>query len=143
MDNERARALRKRKTGAETKLWWHLRGLKARGFKFRQRAPIDQFIVDFVCLSHRLIVEVDGATLGGCEEREHDTRREAYLVAQGFRVLRVWNGDVYDNIEGVMDGIVHAFECGKEECDATPRPFQHHPRPLPVKGKGEVTVPMT
>jgi very-short-patch-repair endonuclease len=110
MANERARALRKRKTSAEIKLWWHLRGLKPRGWKFRQQAPIDHYIVDFVCLSHRLIIEVDGATHRTTDERANDARRESYLRDQGFVVLRVGNRDVYENMEGVMDTIVHALE---------------------------------
>src|SRR3954465_973228 len=60
MANEIARALRKRMTPQEVKLWVHLRSWRTRGFHFRRQAPRDDFIVDFVCLKHRLIVEVDG-----------------------------------------------------------------------------------
>ncbi len=106
MADERARWLRRNRTTAERKLWYHLRALKAEGHKFRQQAPIDGYIVDFVCLSARLIVEVDGATHSTEEEIARDNARDTYLRAQRFRVLRVTNGDVASNIEGVMDGIV-------------------------------------
>jgi very-short-patch-repair endonuclease len=68
MANEFARDLRKNRTTAERELWSRLRELKHMGFKFRQQAPIDRFIVDFVCFAHRLIIEVDGATHGTDEE---------------------------------------------------------------------------
>jgi very-short-patch-repair endonuclease len=110
MANERARALRKSKTSAEVKLWRELRALKPRGYKFRQQAPVDRYIVDFLCLSHRLVIEVDGATHGTQEEIAQDRRREAFLRAQGFFVLRFWNSAVYENTEGVMDMIVATLE---------------------------------
>ncbi len=125
MANERARSLRKNRTSAETRLWWQLRMLKAQGWKFRQQAPIDHFIVDFVCLSQRLLVEVDGGTHCSPEERARDARRERYLRDQGFRVMRFWNSDVFDNIERVMDHIVATLE------DGTPPP-----PPPPRKGEG-------
>jgi ring-1,2-phenylacetyl-CoA epoxidase subunit PaaD len=109
MANERARSLRRNRTSAERRLWWKLRGLKAAGFKFRQQVPIDHFIVDFACLSNRLVVEVDGGTHSTDEEIARDKRREQYLRDQGFRVLRVWNSEVRENIEGVMDTIVDAL----------------------------------
>ena len=106
MANERARHLRRNRTDAERRLWRELRGLKQAGFKFRQQVPIDPFIVDFACLSRRLIVEVDGGTHGTDAEIAHDERRNRYLEDRGFRVLRVWNSEVRENIEGVMDIIV-------------------------------------
>ncbi len=121
MANERARALRRNRTSAERKLWWQLRALKPLDFKFRQQAPIDRTVVDFVCLAERLIIEVDGATHGTPEEQAADERRAAYLSGQGFRVLRVGNGDVYDNIEGVMDFIVQALET-RSQITPTPDP---------------------
>ena len=107
MPNERARSLRKSRTSAERRLWWKLRGLKEAGFKFRQQVPIDHLIVDFACLSNRLVVEVDGGTHSTDEAA--DVRRERYLLDQGFRVVRVWNSEVSSSIEGVMDKIVDAL----------------------------------
>jgi very-short-patch-repair endonuclease len=109
MANERARQLRSNRTEAERQLWRQLRELKLAGFKFRQQVPIDYFIVDFACLSERLIVEVDGGTHSTDAELERDARRERYLQEQGFRVLRFWNSDVMQNMEGVMDTIVAAL----------------------------------
>ena len=109
MANERARYLRRSRTNAERRLWRELRELKRTGFKFRQQVPIDHFIVDFLCLSQRLIIEVDGGTHGTDGEIAGDRRRERYLRDQGFRILRVWNSQVRENIEGVMDTIVAAL----------------------------------
>jgi very-short-patch-repair endonuclease len=78
------------------------------GFKFRQQVRIDRFIVA-ACLSNRLVVEVDGGTHGTDDEVARDARRQRYLQAQGFRIVRVWNSEVRENIEGVMDTIVGAL----------------------------------
>jgi len=110
MANEKARELRKSRTAVERRLWWKLRGLRPAGFKFRQQVPIDRYIVDFACLSKRLIVEVDGGTHSTNAEVARDKRREQCLRDQGFRILRVWNSDVRENIDGVMDTIVDALE---------------------------------
>ena len=110
MANEYARYLRKNKTSAERRLWRELRPLKQVGFKFRQQVPIDRFIVDFACLSQRLIIEVDGGTHSSEAELRKDAVRERYLRDQGFRVLRFWNADVRENMQGVMDTVVAALE---------------------------------
>jgi ring-1,2-phenylacetyl-CoA epoxidase subunit PaaD len=109
MANERARELRRNRTAAERRLWRKLRELKQAGFKFRQQVPIDHFIVDFACLSQRLIVEVDGGTHSTDEEVGQDARRQRYLEEEGFQLLRFWNSDVRENIDGVMDMIVDAL----------------------------------
>jgi len=101
--------LRRNRTEAERRLWWRLRELKHAGFKFRQQVPIDHFIVDFACLSQRLIAEVDGGTHSTDREVARDVRRERYLKDQGFRIVRVWNSNVGQNLEGVMDTIVAAL----------------------------------
>jgi ring-1,2-phenylacetyl-CoA epoxidase subunit PaaD len=106
MANERARELRRDGTTAKRRLWYTLRQLKPLGFKFRQQVPIDHYIADFACLSQRLIIEVDGGTHGTDEELARDASREQYLRDQGFRVVRFWNSEVRENIEGVMDRIV-------------------------------------
>lgn len=131
--DERARALRRNRTPAERKLWWRLRELKAHGFKFRQQSPIDAYVVDFVCLSHRLIVEVDGGTRSTPGEQAADQRRQRYLERQGFRVLRVTNTEVFEAIDGVMDVIIHHLETG-----SSPTESGSSPTPIPSpQGGGE------
>ena|SRR6185436_8337702 len=109
MANERPRQLRRDRTEAERRPLATGVELKQVGFKFRQQVPVDHFIVDFACLAERLIVEVDGGTHSTEQEAAKDKRRELYLKDQGFRVLRVWNSDVRQNLDGVMDMIVAAL----------------------------------
>jgi very-short-patch-repair endonuclease len=95
----RARGLRLRMTDAERKLWFALRDRRFAGFKFRRQVPIGRFIVDFVCFEQRLVVEVDG---GQHADSVADQRRDRWLAANGFRVMRFWNNEVRSNLEGVM-----------------------------------------
>jgi very-short-patch-repair endonuclease len=99
--------------------------MKRAGFKFRQQVPIDQFIVDFACLSKRLIVEVDGGTHSTCEELRRDAKRESYLRSQGFQIVRFWNFDLMPNIEGMTDTIVAAL--GTPTPDPSPRRVEDTP----------------
>ena len=102
----RARSLRKSETGAEIKLWGYLRGRRLADFKFRRQVPIPPYIADFECLSHGLVVEVDGATHGDQHEVLYDERRTAYLKTKGFTVYRVISLDVFNHITEVLDGIL-------------------------------------
>ena len=102
----RARSLRKAETEAERKLWGYLRGKRLQDYKFRRQFPVPPYIVDFVCLSHQFVVEVDGATHGDAREIEYDGKRTDFLRVQGFEVYRVNNADVYENISNVLDGIL-------------------------------------
>ena len=68
------------------------------------------YIADFLCLSHWLIVEIDGATHGSKQEVEYDKRRTAFLKSKGFNVLRFWNDDVYHSIDAVLDAILFALQ---------------------------------
>ena len=120
MANERARALRRQLTDAERKLWSILRQRQLGELKFRRQVPIGPYIVDFVCLRHRLIVEADGGQ--HCESKR-DERRDAYLQAQGFRILRFWNNDIFENEACVCDAILAALES----------PL---PNPSPAEGRG-------
>ncbi len=123
MANERARKLRKNATAAERKFWHRLRALKVLGQKFRRQVPIDLFIVDFACLPHRLIIEVDGATHSTDGEIASDLRRQRYLESQGFMVLRFSNNDVVSNVDGVMDVVVGVLDGLSSETTApTPGP---------------------
>jgi very-short-patch-repair endonuclease len=96
---QRARALRIRPTDAERKLWYALRDRRFAGFKFRRQVPLGPFIADFVCFEERLVIEVDG---GQHADSLQDRRRDRWLAANRFRVLRFWNNEVLSNLEGVM-----------------------------------------
>lgn len=103
MSSEHARALRRNPTGAERALWKHLRMRQLDGFKFRRQQPLGPYVVDFVCLERRLIVELDGGQ--HAEQADSDAERTAWLEAHGFRVLRFWNHDVLKDIEAVKEVI--------------------------------------
>src|SRR5882757_9849936 len=99
--------MRSEQTHPEGRLWSHLRGKRLNGIKFARQVVIGPFIADFVARSHNLIIEVDGDTHGGNEER--DARRTAWLEEQGYRVIRFTNLDVEGNIDGVLETIVAAL----------------------------------
>ena len=103
---ERARQLRRPLTPAEVILWRELRGRRLGGFKFRRQQPIGPYIADFFCPAAKLVVELDGETHLGREEK--DAARQAYLESLGYRVLRFWNPDVYDELEAVREAIWNA-----------------------------------
>ena len=107
-------------TEAEHRLWQILRAKRLAGYKFRRQLPIDHYIVDFVCLKQRLIIEADG---GQHAESVRDRARDAYLEAQGFRILRFWNSDIFNNEEGVCDAVLAAVTA----------PL---PNPSPAEGRG-------
>ncbi|HKY63687.1 MAG TPA: DUF559 domain-containing protein [bacterium] len=95
-----ARDLRKNLTPAERKLWRYLRASRFEKAKFRRQEPIGPFIVDFVCYEQRLIIECDG----GHHDLQtlEDGARDHWLEEQGFKVLRFWNNEIFNNFEGVM-----------------------------------------
>ena len=106
---DRARDLRKQDTQAERLLWEALRARRLGGFKFVRQLVIGPYFADFCCRKHGLIVEIDGATHGTEAELAHDRARSAYLNAQGWRVHRAWNHDVFTNLCGVCDSILLAL----------------------------------
>ena len=102
-----ARKLRVNQTEAETRLWLRLRGRRLADAKFRRQTPIGHYIVDFICLEAKPIVELDGGQ--HTVNLAADDERTAWLEGQGFRVLRFWNNDVLANIEGVIERILMAL----------------------------------
>ena len=108
--NERARALRKDMGDAERKLWRALRIRQLDGARFRRRHPIGRYIVDFACLERRLVIEVDGGQHTEDAQVIRDGRRDRWLEAEGYRVLRVPTIEVYGNITGVLDTIWGALQ---------------------------------
>jgi len=105
MANEVARHLRKTMTPQEVKLWVQLRQLKNQGLHFRRQVPREGYIVDFACLKSKLMIEIDGAQHGEPSAARGDALRDARLVAAGFKVLRFWNNEVNENLDGVVETI--------------------------------------
>jgi very-short-patch-repair endonuclease len=101
------RRLRREQTEAESLLWQQLRARRLKGAKFRRQHPIGEHIVDFCCLKHQLVIEVDGGQ--PAEETEKDAARTARLEAHGFKVIRFWNDDVLRNLEGVLTSVAEAL----------------------------------
>ena len=106
-------------TKAENRMWYYLRGRRFDNRKFRRQVPIGPYIVDFLCESARLIIEVDGGQHS--EQRRYDAIRTQWLRTQGYEVVRFWNNEVAGHLDGVMDAV----------ADALKRPRNYpHPRPL-------------
>jgi very-short-patch-repair endonuclease len=133
-----AKSLRKQMTDAEVILWSYLRREALTGLRFRRQHPIGPYAADFACMKVRLIVEVDGATHSTADEIRHDRIRDGYLRHHGWRVLRVTNDDVYKNLSGVIDAIIH---CARIRRPPTSRPPMRSARrpgdPLPPQAGGE------
>ena len=106
----RARILRSRPISAEERLWSHLRNRNLNGWTFGRQVAIERFFADFVCRERQVVVEVDGGTHADAHEIERDRQRTAALESQGYRVFRVRNDEVYDNIDGVLDTLVAFIE---------------------------------
>lgn len=114
-----ARNMRAAPTDAEAILWRQLRAHRFAGYKFKRQQPIGNYIVDFVCLEAKVIIEVDG---GQHNESSADMERDAWLVARGYHVLRFWNNEVTGNIDGVLLTIFERLAPS--------------PQPLPLEGGG-------
>ncbi|MDD2948642.1 MAG: DUF559 domain-containing protein [Rugosibacter sp.] len=119
---EFAKHLRHHMTESETRLWQHLRAHRLNGEKFRRQQPMGFYVVDFVHFGARLIVEADG---GQHNDAPRDESRDAWLRAQGFKVLRFWNNEIMNNLEGVLETIMAAV--------TPPSP----PTPLPQGERGK------
>jgi len=103
---QRARDLRKNSTDAERHLWYHLRANRL-VFKFKRQVPIGAYILDFVCLEKRLIIELDGGQ--HMDNQIYDTMRTELLMAHRFKVLRFWNHDVFQQTPWVLEVIMNAL----------------------------------
>src|SRR3989344_243334 len=114
-----AKTLRTNQTEAEQRLWYHLRAHRFMGYKFKRQKPIGRYIVDFACLEHRLIIELDGGQHS--EQVAYDQQWDAWLRNQGYTILRFWNIDVMQQLESVLEQILFALS----------------PGPSPSRGRGE------
>src|SRR6266545_305997 len=112
-----ARRLRANATDTEARLWRHLRRAPMLGSHFRRQVPIGPYVADFACMAARLVIEVDGSQHGSEDGRVQDETRTRWLQKEGYRVLRFWNNDVTQNIQGVLE-TVHAALHGSRDVDA-------------------------
>jgi len=108
-----SRQLRSEMTDAESYLWRRLRSRQIHGLKFRRQHPVGNYILDFACIEARLAIEVDGGQHN--EMQIHDDQRTALLEAQGWKVLRFWNNEVLQNIEGVLVEVLNALIIDKSD----------------------------
>jgi very-short-patch-repair endonuclease len=124
-----ARQLRARMTDAERKLWFALKDRRFAAFKFRRQVPVGPYIADFLCFESRLIVEVDG---GQHADSAHDVERDNWLAQNEFHLLRFWNNDVLQNLEGVLTVLA-------EQLERTPHPSSRlrETPPSPARGEGK------
>jgi very-short-patch-repair endonuclease len=111
--NHFAKILRRNATDAERLLWSRLRSRQLAGYRFRRQRPIGNYVCDFVCLSDRVVVELDGSQ--HVEQADYDDQRDSFLRSSGYRVLRFWNSDVMDRLDTVLETIFQALQ--HEEID--------------------------
>ena len=116
-----AKALRTNQTEAEQRLWYHLRAHRFMELKFKRQKPMGRYIVDFVCVERRLIIELDGGQ--HAEQAEYDQHRDAWLRSQGYVVLRFWNNEIMQQLDGVLEQIRGTLTLS--------------PSPSPASGRGE------
>ena len=124
LDN--AKSLRRTQTDAEHKLWYRLRAHRFLGRKFKRQKPMGRYVVDFVCLEEKLIIELDGGQHSASVEYDHV--RDSWLRGEGYTVLRFWNNELMNEMEGVLERIRQVFDSGSQTLS---------PSPSPTSGRGE------
>ncbi len=105
-----AKSMRRQMTDAELKLWNELRAHRLMRLSFRRQMPIGNYIVDFACAEHKLIVEVDGSGHGEEARMRHDIKRTSFLESNGWTVIRFWNDKILQNIDAVCSNIISSLQ---------------------------------
>ena len=132
-----ARKLRSNATEAERRMWNLLRE-NFPDARFRRQVPIRSFITDFASHKERMIIEVDG----GQHSPEIDDERTSLIEAEGYKILRFWNADIYDDLEVVLEAIW--LECQDRKATRSPRrtePLTPNPSPLSTGERGDGASP--
>lgn len=99
------KTLRINQTNAENRLWYHLRNRRFQGWKFRRQHALQGYIVDFVCLERKLVIELDGRQ--HADQELYDNRRTQVLEKDRFKVIRFWNNDVLSNLESALETVLN------------------------------------
>jgi very-short-patch-repair endonuclease len=97
-----SRNLRKKATPQEIRLWSRIKNRNFHNLKFRRQHIINNYIVDFICLEKKIIIELDGSQHKREKDQKYDCKRNSYLESLGFVVLRFWNNEVSENLNGVL-----------------------------------------
>jgi len=113
-----ARTMRRQPTVCEKRFWWLVKDRRLGGYKFKRQVLIGSYIADFVCVEQRLIVELDGSQYD--HQRMYDVRRDAFLQSKGYRVMRIWDSEFFENIDGAMDVVLR-------ELNSAPSPLPSPP----------------
>jgi very-short-patch-repair endonuclease len=116
----RPRALRNAPTDVEARLWQRLRGRQIENCKFRRQHPFGDYILDFVCLERKIVVELDGGQ--HAHASGYDGKRSRLLEQAGYVVLRFWNNEALENMEGVLEAILRALQDGANPIPTQPSP---------------------
>jgi very-short-patch-repair endonuclease len=148
MRRRTARRLRADATAAEIRLWRYLRQTPLAGSHFRRQVPLGPYVADFACMAAKLIIELDGSQHAEDRNKIKDDERTRWLAAEGYRVIRFWNNDVVENIDGVLETIYKAIYESRElesptlkhkrrrssPPDGHPTPARFARRPSPSRG---------
>lgn len=115
---QNARSLRRNLTLPETKLWQAIRDRQISDVRIRRQHPIGKYIADFAAHDKKLVIELDGGQHQ--DQTDYDQARTMYLQSQGWRVLRFWNNDVLDNLDGVMATVIQTIASqSQRNCHST------------------------
>ena len=134
-----SKELRKDSTDAENLIWYYLRNGQLAGLKFRRQEAIDDYIADFVCFENKLIIELDGGQHNDTQNIEYDKKRTAYLERKGFKVLRFWDNEIFENIECVLETILNNIPSPLAGCYARSYVgISEQSVPSPLAGEGRV-----
>ena len=125
---QRSRELRQSQTDAEGLLWYYLKNKQFGGYKFRRQQSIGKYIVDFICLEKKLIIELDGGHHNEAQNVKYDAVRDKFLREIGFRVLRFGNDEIFKNCDEVLNFVLNELDGPKADCKKehiTPTPHQN------------------
>lgn len=118
----RARELRKKTTPQEQKLWNILRKKNFHGLKFTRQFPIGNYIVDFACRSKKIVIEIDGGQHNEENNIKYDKTRTKYLNSKGYKVIRFWNNEIDQNLDGVYEKLLNILEGYQNHTSSLPSP---------------------
>ena len=134
-----ARGQRATMPAAEALFWQHVRAGRFHGWKFKRQLPIRPYVVDFLCVRARLVIDLDGPMHDEAERRERDVRRDAFLTEQGFQVLRFPNELVLSDMPEVLHAVGAALAARTSPDGGAPlsRPLLTQGPPSPAEGRGK------